>query len=139
MTDSNAGRYDSPWDHTPGGLFTAKGETHRFPAPVHLRIDRVREERAYVQEALATSDRRTARRIGAGAVAVLVLLIGLGVVYLTGIGSASDDFMHLWALEAAVALAVIAFVWLLRRNSACLLYTSPSPRDLSTSRMPSSA
>ena len=26
-----------------------------------------------------------------------------------------------------------------RMNSACLLYTSPSPRDLSTSRMPSSA
>ena len=25
------------------------------------------------------------------------------------------------------------------RNRACLLYTSPSPRDLSTSRMPSSA
>ena len=25
------------------------------------------------------------------------------------------------------------------RNIACLLYTSPSPRDLSTSRMPSSA
>ena len=24
-------------------------------------------------------------------------------------------------------------------NKACLLYTSPSPRDLSTSRMPSSA
>ena len=24
-------------------------------------------------------------------------------------------------------------------NNACLLYTSPSPRDLSTSRMPSSA
>eukprot|EP00831_Metopus_contortus_P082124 TRINITY_DN8804_c0_g1_i2.p2 TRINITY_DN8804_c0_g1~~TRINITY_DN8804_c0_g1_i2.p2 ORF type:complete len:127 (-),score=33.35 TRINITY_DN8804_c0_g1_i2:126-506(-) len=27
----------------------------------------------------------------------------------------------------------------LYRNIACLLYTSPSPRDLSTSRMPSSA
>ena len=26
-----------------------------------------------------------------------------------------------------------------RRTYACLLYTSPSPRDLSTSRMPSSA
>ena len=26
-----------------------------------------------------------------------------------------------------------------RGNPACLLYTSPSPRDLSTSRMPSSA
>ena len=28
---------------------------------------------------------------------------------------------------------------LLCRRAACLLYTSPSPRDLSTSRMPSSA
>jgi len=28
-----------------------------------------------------------------------------------------------------------AFIW----TKACLLYTSPSPRDLSTSRMPSSA
>ena len=27
----------------------------------------------------------------------------------------------------------------LRKDSTCLLYTSPSPRDLSTSRMPSSA
>ena len=27
----------------------------------------------------------------------------------------------------------------LERDSVCLLYTSPSPRDLSTSRMPSSA
>ena len=27
----------------------------------------------------------------------------------------------------------------LEENMACLLYTSPSPRDLSTSRMPSSA
>ena len=26
-----------------------------------------------------------------------------------------------------------------QRHGACLLYTSPSPRDLSTSRMPSSA
>ena len=28
---------------------------------------------------------------------------------------------------------------LIRKNKGCLLYTSPSPRDLSTSRMPSSA
>ena len=27
----------------------------------------------------------------------------------------------------------------MRSNKSCLLYTSPSPRDLSTSRMPSSA
>ena len=28
---------------------------------------------------------------------------------------------------------------IIERNKGCLLYTSPSPRDLSTSRMPSSA
>ena len=36
-----------------------------------------------------------------------------------------------WASPSRVALP--------RRNTSCLLYTSPSPRDLSTSRMPSSA
>ena len=29
--------------------------------------------------------------------------------------------------------------WVFKRDKDCLLYTSPSPRDLSTSRMPSSA
>ena len=37
---------------------------------------------------------------------------------------------------AGVALGLM--VWL-RHILRCLLYTSPSPRDLSTSRMPSSA
>ena len=116
MTSSNAGRYECPWDYTPGGFLTGKGETHRFPAPVHLRIDRVREERAYAAEALAASHRRSARRIGAAAVAVIVLLVGLGAVYLTGIGSGTSTFAQLAALEAAVMLGVIAFVALLRRN-----------------------
>ena len=34
---------------------------------------------------------------------------------------------------------VVNFSDLADRASSCLLYTSPSPRDLSTSRMPSSA
>ena len=33
----------------------------------------------------------------------------------------------------------IIFVGRLNHSKGCLLYTSPSPRDLSTSRMPSSA
>ena len=35
--------------------------------------------------------------------------------------------------------AILASSVAIARKKACLLYTSPSPRDLSTSRMPSSA
>ena len=41
-------------------------------------------------------------------------------------------------LSAKTKLKTIAVSMPIRQNS-CLLYTSPSPRDLSTSRMPSSA
>ena len=42
-----------------------------------------------------------------------------------------------WGLHSLLILFIVLF---LRVNlSTCLLYTSPSPRDLSTSRMPSSA
>ena len=37
------------------------------------------------------------------------------------------------------AVAQLAGATVLDSPTACLLYTSPSPRDLSTSRMPSSA
>ena len=49
---------------------------------------------------------------------MLVLLTGLGVVYLTGIDSGTGTFTQLWALEAAVVIAVVAFVALLRHNGA---------------------
>ena len=43
----------------------------------------------------------------------------------------------------AIAFATFAgttvFATLQQQSNICLLYTSPSPRDLSTSRMPSSA
>ena len=47
-------------------------------------------------------------------------------------------------LAAVLAMSVIAFAAFgidkrRARLDNCLLYTSPSPRDLSTSRMPSSA
>ena len=53
---------------------------------------------------------------------VFVTLMGA----LGGLGSAQAGTEAVFAAPAAPA-------------SACLLYTSPSPRDLSTSRMPSSA
>ena len=43
-----------------------------------------------------------------------------------------------WALTQLMRAAEVDFAEVLRKKN-CLLYTSPSPRDLSTSRMPSSA
>ena len=43
------------------------------------------------------------------------------------------------ALEEDFGVRVVDHVDLIAGTSTCLLYTSPSPRDLSTSRMPSSA
>ena len=48
-----------------------------------------------------------------------------------------DDHGNLW-----IAFVQNEFVYVSQsqdRGKSCLLYTSPSPRDLSTSRMPSSA
>ena len=42
-------------------------------------------------------------------------------------------------LREVEADGLLDFYVLIDGNRACLLYTSPSPRDLSTSRMPSSA
>ena len=45
-----------------------------------------------------------------------------------------------WNIERWPTLYVIDAKGIIRyKNISCLLYTSPSPRDLSTSRMPSSA
>ena len=43
-----------------------------------------------------------------------------------------------WAFSF-LAFAALTYTFVLDDFSVCLLYTSPSPRDLSTSRMPSSA
>ena len=41
--------------------------------------------------------------------------------------------------EEAMEISVMLTIHWVTRGKPCLLYTSPSPRDLSTSRMPSSA
>jgi len=84
--------------------------------------------------------------------AVLVVL----VIYRVTLSSKEDDQIFIDAAEQhhyqeqleiiariqrltkpIIALGILSGALLLA--SACLLYTSPSPRDLSTSRMPSSA
>jgi len=62
-----------------------------------------------------------------------------------GLAAAPDGLIYiaatreLWATSGSPAFGVPAADRSIKILSACLLYTSPSPRDLSTSRMPSSA
>ena len=51
----------------------------------------------------------------------------------------ADDNPDAAAADVATATALAAGTQSLPAAAGCLLYTSPSPRDLSTSRMPSSA
>ena len=47
--------------------------------------------------------------------------------------------IFLWAVVLCCVVASKICLLVLGQHYDCLLYTSPSPRDLSTSRMPSSA
>ena len=76
--------------------------------------------------------------IGAGvALTSMEVINELGAVQLLNIPSISAGIVESWVTNGnpsgAIALAIIGLI------IVCLLYTSPSPRDLSTSRMPSSA
>ena len=48
-------------------------------------------------------------------------------------------YLDTGAMYRAITLGLMEHGVSFKDLSACLLYTSPSPRDLSTSRMPSSA
>ena len=57
-----------------------------------------------------------------------------------GTGSTANFFIEeLGKIASRLEGAVASSEETARRLKSCLLYTSPSPRDLSTSRMPSSA
>ena len=76
--------------------------------------------------------------------------VGGALLWVLGIATAGYFFGNLplvrqhldkiiWALIFVPGLLAIFGAWRAARAENCLLYTSPSPRDLSTSRMPSSA
>ena len=64
---------------------------------------------------------------------------GVGTLIAAFAESLPDDtgFKSILTISAPLITIAISGIWLFFK--ACLLYTSPSPRDLSTSRMPSSA
>jgi len=73
----------------------------------------------------------------------IVLARQKGRALATGIGFASGDATLIATAISELARNIVSYARkgqiILRMVNDCLLYTSPSPRDLSTSRMPSSA
>ena len=77
----------------------------------------------------------------------IIARVGVGLDNVDQVAAKAKNIRVINAVEGAmnaVAELVLGFMLSLARQTgrgdrACLLYTSPSPRDLSTSRMPSSA
>ena len=99
-----------------------------------------RAVRASIREQL--SAQQHTQKTGEMIMGRLALIIMVGTVVIDAL--ATVLLLNHW-LEAGTYIGVIVLVFILARVAmsgipyGCLLYTSPSPRDLSTSRMPSSA
>ena len=67
--------------------------------------------------------------------------VGWGIATLAGLDFANASVVGVACMFSStiIGLKLLPTTVLHHRHTGCLLYTSPSPRDLSTSRMPSSA
>ena len=85
--------------------------------------------------------------VGAHVAAGLYQMFGLSAFgfslapFIWGVRLITDKCLHRWKwrLPMLIVSVVLVSVAAYGLFDTCLLYTSPSPRDLSTSRMPSSA
>ena len=68
-------------------------------------------------------------------VAVTALMMGAMFASYTAVNSSYKQVTD----KARISSSSRDIVGMMMKDISCLLYTSPSPRDLSTSRMPSSA
>ena len=67
-------------------------------------------------------------------------MVGLArILFLTVVFDHNSLMLVVALVETLEGAVILEEGFGLVRNLGCLLYTSPSPRDLSTSRMPSSA
>ena len=75
-----------------------------------------------------------------GGVTFVLGFSGLTIGILRYLGFLEDPFTATFTwLLSSMALTILIRPFIKKYFPGCLLYTSPSPRDLSTSRMPSSA
>ena len=89
---------------------------------------------------------RTLRRPDPQAISSLVQRIVYGKLHLGQLDESGLSMADLRKIHDSLRETIkhahhgrIEYPWQRAEREACLLYTSPSPRDLSTSRMPSSA
>ena len=68
-----------------------------------------------------------------------IAYVGLVILHFTDKVQYSTTQLIVWLLIVAVLQVLDYFTPMLGSKYSCLLYTSPSPRDRSVSRMPSSA
>ena len=75
---------------------------------------------------------------------LLIILISITIACVPSIDEPVDSSVVVPDIDATLDASMDAFMEGVTKlempgNGSCLLYTSPSPRDLSTARMPSSA
>ena len=57
----------------------------------------------------------------------------------SGFGLLGGEVQYLTAILIGIDITLAGLYWAMGSDNSCLLYTSPSPRDRTRSRMPSSA
>jgi hypothetical protein len=116
--ESSAGRYDAPWDFTrPVKPLSRKRVAHRFPAAVHLRPARAREERALAMQALQVIDEGASSRIGIAVGFFAGIAATAGALVITGSIRTPLPWWLLVVAGGVVVLALAALVGLLRQHS----------------------
>ena len=77
-----------------------------------------------------------------GTIAIVAILIGISAIFVQNNDDAKINHIESpdnYSEKIAITTTTNVITDLVENIGGCLLYTSPSPRDLSTSRMPSSA
>lgn len=115
---SNAGRYDAPWDFSrPAKPLSRKRAAHRFPAAIHLRPARAREERALALQALQVIDEGASSRIGIAVGFFAGVAATAGALVATSSIRGPLPWWLLAAAGGAILLVLAALVGLLRQHS----------------------
>ena len=101
-----------------------------------IEISKHLDDSSKLEELLSIFDERKKQPIDYRRNGIITIFVGIGL-YLLGYYAFGNILKGVGALVGLIGIGTMIAGYLY--PNTCLLYTSPSPRDLSTSRMPSSA